>query len=277
MKEKTRIIKYPNCPKCNSNENIVKNGHVKTVQRWRCKSCECDFLQQKTLRTPKFKYYDLKLLAVFLLYAGFTVEDIFKNLISVVSDNVNTSKVVYQWSKQFQKIAPEQNIKDLNYSCKVNRTKNFKEYLSLKDEFIELFEKNTNEAHFIYFKIDSMAPNLRAYISSNGMQSEHQIKPDMLLQLLFCILGCNSEDIFLRLFDESYLSLFKENLDLSAFGDSASYSYTNYLSKLEEITYEDIKYHETSDLFYNTKKALYCFIIFDYKDVNIAMIKVNKR
>lgn len=229
------------------------------------------------MRTPKFKYYDLKLLAVFLLYAGFTVEDIFKNLISVVSDNVNTSKVVYQWSKQFQKIAPEQSIKDLNYRCKVNRAKNFKEYLSLKDEFIELFEKNTNEAHLIYFKIDIMTSHARAYMASNGMQSEYQIKPDLLLKLLFPILGCNSEEIFSRLFDGNYLSLSKQNIDLSAFGDSASYSYTNYLSKLEEVTYSDIKYHEASDAFYITNKALYCFIIFDHKNVNIAMINVNKR
>ena len=39
------------CPKCHSTE-AVKNGKVRSKQRYRCKSCGCNYTQSSLSRTP---------------------------------------------------------------------------------------------------------------------------------------------------------------------------------------------------------------------------------
>lgn len=40
------------CPKCRSDEKC-KNGFVKSIQRYRCKSCGCSYTKSTTFRLPR--------------------------------------------------------------------------------------------------------------------------------------------------------------------------------------------------------------------------------
>lgn len=86
------------CPRCNSN-NIVKNGTARNKKRYRCKNCIHDFIKdtEKTNRSPKVVYKDLKILATLLYFLGYNVKDIFKYLISDTIDVKLNSKIIYQW------------------------------------------------------------------------------------------------------------------------------------------------------------------------------------
>ena len=55
----------PQCPKC-EHEGVVKNGFVKEIQRWKCKSCRYEF----TRLEPRGKSIALKAWAIALVVSG---------------------------------------------------------------------------------------------------------------------------------------------------------------------------------------------------------------
>lgn len=261
MKKKNPTVTYPICPQCKVNEHVVKNGYVRGKQQWRCQNCKCDFFQQKTLRKPKFEYWDLKILAVFLLYAGFTAEGIFNNLIKLKSDDIKTAKVIYQWSKQIQKIIQDDICKTFEYDCKLYPIKNFKEFNTAKDDFLKTFECSINHANLVYFKIDSTLLQSNISMTSNGIIPKQKLEPDVLLQLFFAAMGYNSEKMTTQ-FEDS---------------QSVNYDYRDYFSKLNEKPYTDIKDIEKPETFYQSKNVAHYFVYFDYNKVNIAIIYRKKK
>ena len=57
------------CPKCGS-EAAMKNGFVKSVQRYKCKECGCQY----TRSTPHGKPMQTKILALVLYLSGLSME-----------------------------------------------------------------------------------------------------------------------------------------------------------------------------------------------------------
>ena len=79
----------PPCPKCNHN-HIVKNGHVKGIQRWKCRGCEYEF----TRTTPRGVHPALKALAVLMYSTG-------KSSYGMIARLLNVSSVaVYKWIRK---------------------------------------------------------------------------------------------------------------------------------------------------------------------------------
>jgi transposase len=84
-------MSHPSCPRCES--VTTKNGFVKEVQRWRCKTCKFQF----TRLTPKGKPLWMKLLASLLYISGNSLNSIAKNL------GVSTPSVL-EWVKAFARV-----------------------------------------------------------------------------------------------------------------------------------------------------------------------------
>ena len=79
------------CPKCQSDQK-VKCGFVKAIQRYKCKSCGCQF----TRDTPRGRPLEQKLLAVTLYVHGLSLNAI-ANMMGVSTPGV------LDWIKRFAK------------------------------------------------------------------------------------------------------------------------------------------------------------------------------
>jgi len=80
---------YPACPECGC-EKTVKNGLVKSVQRYKCKDCDFQF----TRLTPKGKPLWMKLEACLLYMAGISFNAIGAHL-------AVSAQAVLDWVKAF--------------------------------------------------------------------------------------------------------------------------------------------------------------------------------
>jgi|LakMenEpi03Aug12_release.lakeMendotaPanAssembly.Ray.scaffolds.fasta_scaffold2274938_1 transposase-like protein len=87
------------CPKCLS-EAYSRNGYVSGVQRYRCKSCHCNF----TRATPKGYPPRLRELSVLLYVFGLSMNAI-ATLLGV------SHQTSYRWIKQAAKALPEPEIR----------------------------------------------------------------------------------------------------------------------------------------------------------------------
>ncbi len=92
-------MKYPPCPKCNSNE-ITKSGIVNSSQRYRCKSCNYNFTVQKLGKSID-SYMVIKSLQLYI--EGVSYREIERLLgVSHVS--------VMNWVKRYNIKVPKQNL-----------------------------------------------------------------------------------------------------------------------------------------------------------------------
>jgi transposase len=86
----------PPCPKC-AHSRVVKNGHVQTVQRWKCRACGYEF----TRTTPRGEPTAKKALALLLYSMGRASYGIIARLLQV------SRTTVYRWIRQTAEGLPE--------------------------------------------------------------------------------------------------------------------------------------------------------------------------
>ena len=86
----------PLCPKC-SQTQVIKNGHVQAVQRWKCRACGYEF----TRTTPRGEPAAKKALALLLYSMGRASYGIIARLLQV------SRTTVYRWVRQTAERLPE--------------------------------------------------------------------------------------------------------------------------------------------------------------------------
>lgn len=96
------------CPKCD-HDHIVKNGHVKGTQRWKCRGCGYEW----TRTTPRGVHPAAKALAVLLYSTG-------KSSYRMIARLMNVSSVaVYKWIRNTAEQIPvpqvEANLQELEF------------------------------------------------------------------------------------------------------------------------------------------------------------------
>jgi len=275
----------PKCSKCNSSENVVKNGFVRDQQRWRCKTCNYDFIPTKTLMTPKFEYYDLKMLAVFLLRAGVKSETIFQYVITLKNNNLKTHKVIYQWSKELSKQA--NNDFDFKIPARIEsyNVTSFREFKSARDNFLKQFDEYSNSAYLIYLVINDtkkMSQILvfkkpKMSIFKDGIQvnlaEEISDKPIWFYFLLSFICKVNLDIRAKRIFISDDISL-AENL-FKNYENFLRYMYKNYFKNVTESDYSTIVNYVDENQTNSVENRTHCFIYFDsiFNEPNICLIK----
>ncbi len=87
----------PKCPKCR-HDRVVKNGHVRGNQRWKCKNCTYEFTRLTLRGVPP----NIKLLAIMLYLAS-------KSSYRAISELLNISSVsIHKWVQDFHGQLPVQ-------------------------------------------------------------------------------------------------------------------------------------------------------------------------
>jgi len=96
------------CPKC-AHDHIVKNGHVKEKQRWKCRNCGFEW----TLDKPRGAHPAAKALAVLMYSTG-------KSSYGMIARLLNVSSVaVYKWIRKTAEQIPapqvEANLQEVEF------------------------------------------------------------------------------------------------------------------------------------------------------------------
>lgn len=94
----------PVCPKCN-HDHVVKNGHVHSVQRWKCRQCGYEF----TRTTPRGIHPALKVFAILMYSTGKCSYGMIARFLGV------SSVAVYKW---IRKTAEQLPIPSINAELK---------------------------------------------------------------------------------------------------------------------------------------------------------------
>jgi transposase len=89
----------PSCPKC-AHPQVVKNGHVQAVQRWKCRACGYEF----TRTTPRGEPAAKKALALLLYSMGRASYGLIARLLQV------SRTTVYRWVRQSAEQLPDPTI-----------------------------------------------------------------------------------------------------------------------------------------------------------------------
>jgi transposase len=91
----------PPCPKC-SHPHVSKNGHVQSVQRWKCRSLNCGY--EFTRTTPRGEPATKHALALLLYSMGRSSYGIIARLLKV------SRTTVYRWVRHTAEQLPEPSI-----------------------------------------------------------------------------------------------------------------------------------------------------------------------
>ena len=91
----------PPCPKC-SHPHVSKNGHIQSVQRWKCQDRDCSY--EFTRTTPRGEPAAKKALALLLYSMGRASYGIIARLLKV------SRTTVYRWVRQNAEQLPEPTI-----------------------------------------------------------------------------------------------------------------------------------------------------------------------
>lgn len=261
-------IKHPKCPTCGKQEDVVKNGTVRKRQRYRCKKCRLDFIEKTKCRMlePKFKYFDLKFLAICLYYNGVAPKDVYKYLIRHHVKTIKNEKIVTQWANKIL-IKPENNfnIKVLNVSKKSIHTKFIKEVERHIDD---------NDCSLILFplKAKERKTDLGLLIQQSIRHNIYKkIETKTWLKFLFYLIADNVNDFeFYNLFKINKIDIKKS----SVYSDNQivqKYKYQNFFQGLEVLQRGCLAE------FLKKRYRKFCLFLFDsnLKDLHIYIINVT--
>ncbi len=91
----------PPCPRC-AHPHVSKNGHVQSVQRWKCQDRDCGY--EFTRTTPRGEPAAKKALALLLYSKGRASYGIVARLLQI------SRTTVYRWVRQHAEQLPEPTI-----------------------------------------------------------------------------------------------------------------------------------------------------------------------
>ena len=237
MLKKNSTYGYPNCPKCNSAENVVKNGYARGKRRWRCKNCRYDFISDinKITRSSHFKYTDLRLLSVFLYLMGVKPECILEYIIKPIKPELSSEKIVYQWAA---KVIDGRVGTKVNSKVKIVKIADFRYIESKCKDIVKTFLNNNARSYMVYISLNEANPII--CIATNGIRQINEITElpfwfRLLQQVLFS--GIHVRDSY---------TIFKANMPTAteepcSSQNSRNYNYIRYCKYEQEIVYIKIE------------------------------------
>lgn len=278
MSKKSSKPSKPNCPKCKSSDNVVRNGFASSKkQLWRCKACKCGFFQKKTQRKPKFEYFDLKILCVFLYFVGVKVEDIFSHVVQTPDNKMVSEQVIYHWLKRFDDFKTKSKIK-VKYEIMIANSNDEVQPIFMK--FYNLFQNYPIQSYLIHLglndrtregaSIDIMTNSKEAPVCLTVNQTPFWFK----LLLFAFMLNDNYEIMLRRIFNlqnADYISQLKQLFENDK--NVLDYKYKKYFQKIKKN-----EHLEMEGTFRGKSKSVrHIFISFDALFNNLNLCIVERR
>lgn len=280
MRKKSFNDKYPECPECSSIKEIVKNGHSRDKQRWRCKSCKRNFVIQKkeAQRLPKFEYIDLKVLSTFLYFVGVKVKDIFEYVIQSTHKDIKNEKIIYNWAKPFIKLNAKTESK-LKYKLVSVRKLNIE---TLLKEFDNILGRYSNCAYWLSFNLngDMHECSVVDIISTNRVNHNFdkslKDKPFWFKILLFILIRDYNKKDICRLFHVDNADDLNQFENIYKNKKTINYHYKHSFHRVNEALYSDIKEKIFSAKNTGNYVKTLIFIAFDLDFDDLSIYIINK-
>lgn len=268
------------CPKCKSYEKIiVKNGTYRGKQRLKCECGYC-FTEQsaKSKREPVFPYKDLKLLSVVLYFAGFKVEDIYQYVIRPNSKKIKTSKVIYQWAKNYNYSKSNNCIR-----VQVLREALFKERASLlqtitrtlmssREVFIAVIPLHTTCKKRTVYRRELQIPKIQIVTNTPNKIAFQNLAEKDILSLFFRVLKMVNPKKITDVFEFNSI-----DYSFSEY-NPVQYSYEKFLEEVEVYDNDDVT-NKTLECYFNDRRQVKnLFVIQSDSELNeVNFYLINKK